>query len=72
MEGQKARVTAWFVVRCPRRTCSASTSEWRGRLAVCVNYAVHADEAHTIGAEIATAGGRAIAVAVDVADPLGS
>jgi NAD(P)-dependent dehydrogenase (short-subunit alcohol dehydrogenase family) len=37
--------------------------------AVCVNYAVHADAAQALVAEIATAGGRAIAVAADVADP---
>jgi 3-oxoacyl-[acyl-carrier protein] reductase len=30
--------------------------------AVCVNYAVHADAAEAVVAEIATAGGRAIAV----------
>jgi len=36
--------------------------------AVCVNYAAHADEAETVVAEIATAGGRAIAIAADVAD----
>ena len=36
--------------------------------AVCVNYAVHADAAQALVAEIATAGGRAIAVAADVAD----
>jgi 3-oxoacyl-[acyl-carrier protein] reductase len=36
--------------------------------AVCVNYAVHADAAEAVVAEIATAGGRAIAVAADVAD----
>src|SRR5262249_54831709 len=35
--------------------------------AVCVNYAAHADAAETLVAEIATAGGRAIAVAADVA-----
>ena len=33
--------------------------------AVCVNYAVHADAAEAVVAEIATAGGRAIAVAAD-------
>jgi 3-oxoacyl-[acyl-carrier protein] reductase len=33
-----------------------------------VNYAAHADEAEAIVAEIATAGGRAIAIAADVAD----
>lgn len=37
--------------------------------AVCVNYAAHADEAEAVVAEIATAGGRAIAVAADVANP---
>jgi 3-oxoacyl-[acyl-carrier protein] reductase len=36
--------------------------------AVCVNYAVHADAAEAVVAEIASAGGRAIAVAADVAD----
>src|ERR1700730_5707412 len=36
--------------------------------AVCVNYAVHADAAEALVAEILTAGGRAIAVAADVAD----
>jgi NAD(P)-dependent dehydrogenase (short-subunit alcohol dehydrogenase family) len=36
--------------------------------AVCVNYAMHADAAETLVAEIRTAGGRAIAVAADVAD----
>ena len=36
--------------------------------AVCVNYALHADAAEAVVAEIATAGGRAIAVAADVAD----
>jgi NAD(P)-dependent dehydrogenase (short-subunit alcohol dehydrogenase family) len=35
--------------------------------AVCVNYAAHADAAEALIAEIATAGGRAIAVAADVA-----
>jgi 3-oxoacyl-[acyl-carrier protein] reductase len=37
--------------------------------AVCVNYAVHADAAEALVAEIATAGGRAIAVSADVAEP---
>jgi 3-oxoacyl-[acyl-carrier protein] reductase len=36
--------------------------------AVRVNYAVHADAAEALVAEIAAAGGRAIAVAADVAD----
>src|ERR1700730_17406721 len=36
--------------------------------AVCVNYAAHADGAEAVGAEIAAAGGRAIAIAADVAD----
>ena len=36
--------------------------------AVCVNYARHADEAEAVVAEIAAAGGRAIAIAADVAD----
>jgi NAD(P)-dependent dehydrogenase (short-subunit alcohol dehydrogenase family) len=36
--------------------------------AVCVNYAVHADAAGAMVAQIATSGGRAIAVAADVAD----
>jgi NAD(P)-dependent dehydrogenase (short-subunit alcohol dehydrogenase family) len=36
--------------------------------AVCVNYAMHADAAEALVAEITTAGGRAIAVAADVAD----
>jgi 3-oxoacyl-[acyl-carrier protein] reductase len=36
--------------------------------AVCVNYAAHADEAEAVVAEMATAGGRAIAIAADVAD----
>jgi 3-oxoacyl-[acyl-carrier protein] reductase len=36
--------------------------------AVCVNYAVHADSAEAVVAEITTAGGRAIAVAADVTD----
>src|ERR1700730_11619154 len=36
--------------------------------AVCVNYAVHADAAEAVVAEITTAGGRAIAVAADVTD----
>jgi uncharacterized metal-binding protein len=40
----------------------------RGAAAVCVNYAVHADAAEALVAEIATAGGRAVAVAADVAD----
>jgi 3-oxoacyl-[acyl-carrier protein] reductase len=37
--------------------------------AVCVNYAVHADAAEAVVAEIGTAGGRSIAVAADVTDP---
>jgi 3-oxoacyl-[acyl-carrier protein] reductase len=37
-------------------------------VAVCVNYAAHADAAAKLVAEIAGAGGRAIAVAADVAD----
>jgi 3-oxoacyl-[acyl-carrier protein] reductase len=37
--------------------------------AVCVNYAEHADAAEALIAEIAAAGGRAIAVAADVAQP---
>jgi 3-oxoacyl-[acyl-carrier protein] reductase len=37
--------------------------------AVCVNYAARADAADALVAEIATAGGRAIAVAADVTDP---
>src|SRR5262249_36223610 len=36
--------------------------------AVCVNYAVNADAAEALVAEITTAGGRAIAVVADVAD----
>src|SRR5258708_12103502 len=40
----------------------------QGGAAVCVNYAVHADAAEAVVAEIATAGGRAIAAAADVAD----
>ena len=36
--------------------------------AVCVNYAAHADEAEALIAEIAAAGGRAIAAAADVAE----
>ena len=36
--------------------------------AVCVNYAAHADAAEALVAEIASAGGQAIAVAADVAD----
>ncbi len=36
--------------------------------AVCVNYVAHADAAQTLIAEIAAAGGRAIAVAADVGD----
>jgi NAD(P)-dependent dehydrogenase (short-subunit alcohol dehydrogenase family) len=36
--------------------------------AVCVNYAAHADAAEALVAEIATTGGRAIAVKADVAD----
>src|ERR1700687_1928315 len=36
--------------------------------AVCVNYAAHADAAGSLCGEIAAAGGRAIAVAADVAD----
>jgi 3-oxoacyl-[acyl-carrier protein] reductase len=37
-------------------------------VAICVNYAAHADAAAKVVAEIAGAGGRAIAVAADVAD----
>src|SRR5215831_2291824 len=36
--------------------------------AVCVNYAMHADAAEALVAEITMAGGRAIAVAADVTD----
>src|SRR2546429_2106897 len=36
--------------------------------AVCVNYAAHADAAEALIAEIAAAGGRAIAVEADVAE----
>ena len=36
--------------------------------AVCVNYAAHADAANELVAEIARVGGRALAVAADVAD----
>ena len=36
--------------------------------AVCVNYAAQSDVAEALVAEISTAGGRAIAVAADVAD----
>jgi 3-oxoacyl-[acyl-carrier protein] reductase len=36
--------------------------------AVCVNYAAHAEASEALVAEIAAAGGRAIAVAADVAD----
>jgi NAD(P)-dependent dehydrogenase (short-subunit alcohol dehydrogenase family) len=36
--------------------------------AVCVNYAVHADAAEAVVGAIAIAGGRAIAVAADVAE----
>ena len=38
--------------------------------AVCVNYAAHADAAKALIVEIAAAGGRAIAVAADVAQPV--
>ena len=48
------RATAWLLAQ-------------RGA-AVCVNYVAHADAAETLIAEIAAAGGRAIAVATDVAD----
>ncbi len=37
--------------------------------AVCVNYAAHADAAEAVVKEIASAGGRAIAVKADVAEP---
>ena len=37
--------------------------------AVCVNYSAHSDAAEALVAEIAAAGGRAMAVAADVADP---
>jgi 3-oxoacyl-[acyl-carrier protein] reductase len=36
--------------------------------AVCVNYAMHSDAAEALVGEIAAAGGRAVAVAADVAD----
>jgi NAD(P)-dependent dehydrogenase (short-subunit alcohol dehydrogenase family) len=49
------RATAWLLAQ-------------RGA-AVCVNYAARADAAEAMVAEIAAAGGRAIAVAADVADP---
>ena|SRR5215472_1044964 len=39
--------------------------------AVCVNYAVNADAAEALVAEITTARGRAIAVVADVADSAG-
>src|SRR3981081_2157800 len=48
------RATAWLLAQ-------------RGA-AVCVNYVAHADAAETLIAEIAAAGGGAIAVATDVAD----
>jgi len=48
------RATAWLLAR-------------QGA-AVCVNYAVHSDAAEALVGEIAAAGGRAIAVAADVAD----
>jgi 3-oxoacyl-[acyl-carrier protein] reductase len=41
----------------------------RRGVAVCVNYAAHADAAGVVAAEIVTAGGRAVAVAADVAEP---
>jgi 3-oxoacyl-[acyl-carrier protein] reductase len=37
-------------------------------VAVCVNYAAHADAANELVTEITGAGGRAIAAAADVAD----
>ncbi len=48
------RATAWLLAQ-------------RGA-AVCVNYAAHGDAAEALVAEIAAAGGRAIAVAADVAE----
>ena len=36
--------------------------------AMCVNYALHADAAEALVAEITAAGGRAIAMVADVAD----
>jgi 3-oxoacyl-[acyl-carrier protein] reductase len=48
------RATAWLLAQ-------------RGA-AVCVNYAAHSDAAEALIAEIAAAGGRAIAVAADVAE----
>jgi 3-oxoacyl-[acyl-carrier protein] reductase len=51
------RATAWLLARCGA--------------AVCVNYAVHADAAESLIGEIIAAGGRAIAVAADVADAAG-
>src|SRR5258708_11544075 len=48
------RGTAWLLAR-------------RGA-GVCVNYAAHGDAAEALIAEIAAAGGRAIAVAADVAE----
>jgi NAD(P)-dependent dehydrogenase (short-subunit alcohol dehydrogenase family) len=49
------RATAWLLAQ-------------RGA-AVCVNYVAHADAAEALIAEIGAAGGRAIAVATDVAEP---
>jgi 3-oxoacyl-[acyl-carrier protein] reductase len=55
------------VVTGGARGLGRATARARRGAAACVNYAVHADAAKAVVAEIATAGGRAIAVAADVA-----
>src|SRR5260370_496454 len=57
--------------RRPRAPPVGRAAAWllaRRGAAVCVNYAVHADAAEALIGEIKAAGGRAIAVAADVAD----
>jgi NAD(P)-dependent dehydrogenase (short-subunit alcohol dehydrogenase family) len=56
------------VVTGGARGLGRATARLQRGAAVCVNYAVHADAAEAVVAEIVSAGGRAIAVAADVAD----
>src|SRR6516165_10108484 len=73
--GEEAYMTRWHdqvaVVTGAARGLGRATARLLAQrgAAVCVNYAAQADAAQAVVAEIAAAGGRAIAVAADVAEP---
>ncbi len=73
--GENENMTAWrdqvALVTGGGRGIGRATTQLLAKrgVAVCVNYASHADAAEELVDEIVSAGGRAIAAAADVADP---